>query len=105
MNEKLITKRNIEYNANKIEELEQEFKTRSPAKATYQFINKVDIAMAVQSEHVKNLTKSIESLSEKMDNFIETADKKYADREQFLFWRWVLIVGVILSAVIGIWFK
>ena len=37
-----------------------------------------------------------------MVDFIESADNKYADAEQFRFWRNLLITGIILSVLVGV---
>mgnify|MGYP001193031267 FL=1 len=98
---------------------EKEWQNRPPAKFTLEKLkeqdklnrelenkdNLFDKTIALMQKDVSDINEKLDCLGAKMDKFIDSADDKYADKEQFIFWRWVLIAGVILSAVIGIWFK
>ena len=52
--------------------------------------------------HIKDQKTDTASLIKKMDDFISAADNKYADGEQFRFWRNLLITGIILSVAVGL---
>ena len=106
-------KRDISCNANKIEELKQDFKNRDPAKETYERLNKYNIEITRMGDKLDNIAqkldthttqqqKDFDSMSKKLDEFIEAADGKYADGEQFRFWRNILITGIIISILVGI---
>lgn len=131
----LLMERDISCNSNKIKEIKEEFVNRNPAKTTFEFINKTNIAMAQQTDKLDNIVKTLDTHIEDqkihdgklqvkleeyqiaifkkfdetqktMADFINSSDLKYADSEQFRFWRNVLILGLIVSiavGVIGIW--
>ena len=57
-------------------------------------------------EHIRDQKIDYSALMKKLDEFIICADAKYADAEQFRFWRNLLILGIFVSTlvgVIGIW--
>ena len=67
--------------------------------------DKIDNIAEKLDNHIQQQKDDFNEMKTTLKGFIGSADGKYADKEQFLFWRWVLIGGVILSAAIGIWFK
>lgn len=44
----------------------------------------------------------IHEIKESLNKFIETADNKYAPKDQFNFWRNVLISGILVTIMIGV---
>jgi hypothetical protein len=131
----LLMERDISCNSNKIKEIKDEFNNRPPAKETTNFIIEMKLSMKGQTDELRNLTKTLdthisdqkvhdEKLQVKLEeyqiaifkkfdesqktmtDFINTSDTKYADSEQFRFWRNIIIAGLIVSTavgVIGIW--
>lgn len=53
-------------------------------------------------ESNKLLAERFEASQKTMLDFISSADQKYADNEQFLFWRNLLVVGIFLSIAVGV---
>jgi hypothetical protein len=53
-------------------------------------------------EHVKQQKDDFSEMKKTLTDFIESADRKYADSEQFRFWRNLLITGLVLSIAVGI---
>ena len=53
-------------------------------------------------DHNKRNDKSFEDLNKKFDDFKESTNTRYADAEQFRFWRNVLIMGIVVSTLVGI---
>jgi len=62
--EKVNIKRDIACNASKIEELQEEFKGREPAKETQAHFNKYNVDFALMGEEMKSLTKAIKESNE-----------------------------------------
>lgn len=105
-------------------DMTRKFDNRDPAKTTYEFINKTNLAMQQQTDDLKNITKTLDThvsdqkindaklqkniddfhttIISKIDDFIKAAPDKYADAEQFRFWRNILILGIILSIAVGV---
>jgi len=72
-------------------------------------MNKIEIEMATIKERMHSTCETVEKVEDKMDKlgdkfdrFIQSADNKYADKENFIFWRNLLISGMIFSIFIGI---
>jgi hypothetical protein len=127
----ILLEKDLGYTEKKLDELVTDFKNRDPAKETYSFISEVKLTMKGQTEDIKTLTRTLdchvadqkendkqlkvdieqyhrdifskfEETQKTMTNFIESADGKYADSEQFRFWRNLLILGLIMSIAVGI---
>ena len=80
-----------------------------PAPATLDFMQKINESMATINEKLQNLEKGLDKnaedhrlLFDKMDNFIECSNKKYASKEEFHFWRNVVVSGILLSIFLGV---
>lgn len=105
-------------------DMTRKFENRKPAELTFEFINKTNLEMQKQTDNLENLTKTLDThvsdqkvndaklqanidgfhkdILGKIDDFVNTAPTKYPDKEQFIFWRNVLITGILLSIAIGI---
>jgi len=75
--------------------------------------NKIEIKMAQIDQKLKdtcatvgrieqNFDKRIDKLEVKIDKFIDSADDKYANKDNFIFWRNILVSGIIISIFIGV---
>ena len=80
-----------------------------PAPQTQEFISNTKVAMAKLTKDVESLVKNAEEnkrdherIIEKIDKFIEGADNKYANKENFIFWRNIVVAGILLTIFLGI---
>jgi hypothetical protein len=90
-------------------ELKEKTQADIPAPPTLAFIQETKVDMAILRTKIDNVcekllenSKEHEIILNKIDDFIATADKKYADREQFLFWRYVLVGGILIAIFLGV---
>lgn len=74
-----------------------------------EFISNTKVAMAKLTKDVEKLVENSRDnkeehrvIMQKIDHFIECADKKYADKEVFVFWRNLVVTGIMLSIFIGL---
>jgi hypothetical protein len=92
-----------------MEELKRKTQADIPAPPTLIFIQETKVDMAILKTKIDNVCKQLVDNSEehkiilkKIDDFIDTADNKYADREQFIFWRYVLVSGILIAILLGV---
>jgi hypothetical protein len=64
--------------------------------------NKMQRVCDVRGEQIKNMDDKIDVLTKKIDLLIDRMDSKYADREQFIFWRNLLVGGILISILTGV---
>jgi hypothetical protein len=62
----------------------------------------LDTHIQDQKDHDKIVEKQLEEAKKLMVDFIDSANEKYADAEQFRFWRNLLIAGILISIAVGI---
>jgi hypothetical protein len=93
-----------------------------PSTLTQKNMETLNIDLAVMREQIKTIHHQLldnkdsqkenkeqhQMILDKIDKFIDTAEKKFADNDDFQFWKKVLITGIILSialAVAGMWLE
>ena len=62
----------------------------------------LEIKVAKMEEHLKNLDTSVGEIKETLKEFIDKADDKYAPRESFIFWRNILVGGILVSIFLAV---
>jgi hypothetical protein len=60
-------------------------------------ITNIKIQQGVMSEKINNIEKDVNEIKNSMKEFIHCADKKYALKDSFEFWRNILISGLVVS--------
>lgn len=51
---------------------------------------------------VDETNKKIDKVSDKIDDFIDSVDVKYVKKDDFNFWRGILVSGILLSIAGGV---
>lgn len=64
--------------------------------------NNVEIKMAKVEQKLEDTSKSVIRIENKLDKFIDSADRKYANRDSFIFWRNLMVSGVLVAIFIGV---
>ena len=62
----------------------------------------VEIKMAKLEQKLDDTCASVGRIECKLDKFIEVADNRYAYQQDFLFWRNLLISGILLTIFIAV---
>jgi hypothetical protein len=70
--------------------------------ATKDEFSKIQRVCDVRGEQIKNMDDKIDVLTKKIDVLIDRMDSRYADREQFIFWRNLLVGGILVSILTGV---
>lgn len=62
----------------------------------------INVTVAEQQKDIEYMKDKLDSIESKLDDFIKSADDKYARNEEFIFWRNVLISGILLSIFLAV---
>lgn len=80
-----------------------------PAPQTLQFMEKMNIKITQMEGKVETICQKIDKNSEehrilfsRIDEFIEKCDEKYADKDEFRFWRNVVVSGILVAIFLGV---
>ncbi|MBU2060215.1 MAG: hypothetical protein KKB38_21090 [Gammaproteobacteria bacterium] len=94
---------------NESEKIRKVFQGDIPAPQTLEFMQKITETMATINEKLQTLEKGMDKnsddhriLFDKMDKFIECSNKKYASKEEFQFWRNVVVSGILVAIFLGV---
>lgn len=80
-----------------------------PAPQTLQFMEKMNIKITQLEGKVETICQKMDKNSEehrilftRIDEFIEKCDEKYADKDEFRFWRNVVVSGILVAIFLGV---
>lgn len=65
----------------------------------------MSVSLDTITERVQNMGKDIGDIKESLKSIegkIDNLDSRFADKEQFIFWRNILVSGIILSIFLGV---
>ena len=57
--------------------------------------DEIKIEVAIMKNDIKNICGKIDELKDTVEHFINSADKKYAGKDDFILWRNLLIIGIL----------
>ena len=95
---------------------DEQWELRPAAKRTVDFMINMETTIKVMQKDIdtvsqkltenstehKDIMSCLKEISKKMSDDKETADTKYARREDLDFWRNVLVIGLIVSIALGV---
>ncbi len=84
-----------------------------PAPATLEFMEKVNTKIGQLEERTQQICKKLDvslqqntedhkRLFDKIDELIQHTDNEYANKEEFKFWRNVVISGILVAIFLGV---